>query len=710
MQPRPRRTRLPLPLLLVLAWAAPAAALVPGNVSPPFRLPWLTGEEAPASDEIFGGAPLTAVVFWNRGCSRCTEIALACDALADSLRPLGVPVTAILFGPDDPVALAYLLDDRGIRLRHLWDTGAVARDYGLGTTHLASFLVDSGGTVQAAFDDRMEGLVAALMPEARRVLTEMASGRGRPGGRSGTDRPAVGDTSPSTGIPQTAAATPDRRDPSTPARAVAAATALRETLELDVRTRYAATDGSRPEDRGLLGEPLQEGTSWIHRVDLKLRWSPVRGLEVVPWLRWSSEDQEAVTGGAEQLSSARGTVSVNVRRGAWHGTLGAFPLRLAPLLLQRWDAEDALLLGATACGCGGGVTGITARSLEVPGPLYTFEGIEAGGTARLVRLRAAGAVARREQVATAPFPLDPSSDPAAAEYPSPPRYRKVLAAAALDLGGAGAIDGRTGLSAPLGLRLSVLALNDDRRSIDLESHPRPEDERDERAVSAWASAGPWSGVALEAETAWWRLDRVRIDPVYGRLVNERIDARGFRAGTRVERTTGPWRARGRLCLLRTEPGFEPFYRALTYQANREGWRGALALAWNGPPGEAGRPRAAGTERVTLEMFHRTVRETEDNPALRENPGQGRERESVTSLSLTTRLHDDWPAELDLVRVRADHPAPLRADDERQGVSLQMRCSAVPAIEPALRFDWIRLEKGDTHHAVRTVSLWVRVTG
>jgi hypothetical protein len=78
-------------------------------------------------------------------CPRCAEIGPGCDALADSLRPLGAAVTAILFGPDDPVALSYLLDERQIKLRHLWDTGTLARACGLGTTHLAAGRALSGG-------------------------------------------------------------------------------------------------------------------------------------------------------------------------------------------------------------------------------------------------------------------------------------------------------------------------------------------------------------------------------------------------------------------------------------------------------------------------------------------------------------------------------------------------------------------------------------
>jgi hypothetical protein len=56
-----------------------------------------------------------------------------------------VAVTAILFGPDDPVVLSYLLDGRQVKLRHLWDTGTLAHAYGLGTTHLEAGRALPGG-------------------------------------------------------------------------------------------------------------------------------------------------------------------------------------------------------------------------------------------------------------------------------------------------------------------------------------------------------------------------------------------------------------------------------------------------------------------------------------------------------------------------------------------------------------------------------------
>lgn len=730
----PRRAdgkRYLLSILFMVAWAAPALGLSPGTAAPSFQLPWLTGQPAPSSEEIFGRAPLTALVFWNRGCPRCSEIALMCDVLADSLRPLGASVTGVLFGPDDPVALSYLLDERGITLPHLWDTGTVARAYGLGDTHLATFLIDSHGTVQAAFDDQMEGLVTTLMPPARQLLVEQTTGGRRGGGSVNNDGGAPAGVSPLPATTPTANPTPGAtRQPTAPV--LAAVASLREGMELDARMRYAVTDGSRRDDRGLLGEPLEVGTSSLHRVDLKFHWSPAPGIEVVPWLRWSNEDEAAAREGAEQFSGRHGTLSLMMQRGRWHGTAGAFPLRLSPLLLQRWDREDAPPLGgATGCGvCGSGVSGVTARSLEVLAPPYTFEGLEAGGTTRFARLRLAGAVARREQAAVIPDASAALADVTQSEDETSSRYRKELATMVLDLGRAGSVDAGTGLSRPLGLRLSALVLSDDRRSIDLESCARPTEERDEGALSAWASAGPWRGAALESEAVWWRLDSVKLDPVYGHPLTGRIDARGFRAGARVDRAAGPWRVRGRLHFVRTEPGFEPFYRALTYGANREGWRYTLALARAGRAG-AGSPRATspdrakslptgGPDRLAVEFFHRVVRETEDDATRRENPGAGREQETVTSLSLSARASDNWPAEFHLVRTRADHPTPLRPDETREGLSLHLRCTAVPALEPSLRFDWVWLERErldwsslgpkTERHAVRTVSVWVRVVG
>lgn len=728
-----------VPLRLGPVGPRPAEAAQPGDPLPDFQLPWLTGEEAPSARALILQTSPTVLVVWNRGCPRCTELALQVDALADSLRPRGGACVGLLFGPDDPGSLLMLLEDHEVTTPHLWDeSGSTARQLDLGVHHLAVLLLDDAGIVRARLNDQIASLPEAVMARVRAMPTGIdGSGPERP-----STRRQVGSRALPAGEENQLQTTETRAE--TPAQSEAEARS-RVSPEIDGRLRAATYDGARANDLGLYGEALENGALFLYRCDLRWRWSPARGLSLIPWLRLSNEDETSLTEGAEQFARRHGTASLQ-----WRGSprvvpglgrflgrvtpsadLGAFPARISPLLLQRWDREDAPPLGGVSgCGvCAAGAAGLGQKSLEILGPDYQFEGARAGLSTRWTRLQVAAAVPRWEK-RVGPLATDEEKEAA--------RYRRVLSLAAIDLGRAGREDPGTGLPRPWGLRLAALGLDDDLRTINRSEEVRPPEERDEHAWALrgavdpfglwddvmsllgrpgwaeWTASVPRRGLALEAERVWWRLDTNARDPVSLRFVAREFEATGTQAGARWEprfdlAPHGAVVLSGRAHWIRTEPDFEPYYRALTYRQNREGGRFALGAEFRD---------ANGAPRAGVELFARVLRQVEDDPDHREVPGGGRIEERITSVSVTGRPHRKLPVGLHAVRtesilppLRAGSPAVAAEDRRSDGLSLDLGWEGHPAVEPMLRFDWIDLREGfGAGHAVTQAQFQIRVTG
>ncbi len=711
------------PLRLGPVGPRPVEAAQPGDPLPDFQLPWLTGEEAPSVRDLVLQTSPTVLVVWNRGCPRCTELALSVDALADSLRPRGGACVGLLFGPDDPGSLLMLLEDHGVTTPHLWDeSGSTARQLDLGVHHLAVLLLDDAGIVRARLNDQIASLPEAVMARVR-AMAEGIDG-------SGPERAST------------------RRQVGLRAETLAkdeAEARSRVTPQIDGRLRAATYDGARANDLGLYGEALENGALFLYRCDLRWRFSPARGLSLIPWLRLSNEDESALTEGAEQFAHRHGTATLRWRgrpgmvpglgrsfgRISPSADLGAFPARISPLLLQRWDREDAPPLGGVSgCGvCAAGAAGLGQKSLEILGPDYQFEGARAGLSSRWARLQAAAAVPRWEK-RVGPLATDEEKEAA--------RYRRVLSLAAIDLGRSDREDPGTGLPRPWGLRLAALGLDDDLRTINRSEEVRPPEERDERAWALRGAVEPFGlwddlrslfgrsgraerpaattrrGPAFEAERVWWRLDANARDPMTSRFVAREFEATGTQAGVRWEPRLdlaphGSVSLSGRAHWLRTEPDFEPYYRALTYRQNREGGRFALGAEFRD---------GDGVPRVGVELFLRVLRQVKDDPDHREVPGGGRIEERIASISVTGRPHRQLPIGLHalwtesiLPPLRAGSPA-FEADDRRSdGLSLDLGWEGHPAVEPMLRLDWIDLKDGSgAGHAVTQAQFQIRVTG
>ena len=607
-----------LPVFLALVAAAgPAAALAPGDAAPSFVLPWLAGDERVGSTELFSERDATVLMIWDRGCPHCTEVALSSAVFADSLARRGARLVGVVMGPDDRSALEDLFWENALLVPHLWDEGRrLASLYGLGFQHLGIFVIDRSGTVRAVFDDTVHDPVEEVLPAVVEALSRPAALSRAPPGMAPREGPI---------------------------------------LRIDGRIRLLSTEGARRGDTGLFGEELENGTLLLHRWELRAVWSLAPGIEFTPWLRIGNESDEVLTEGADRLSSRYGSASLGLSRGRVSATLGAFDLKVSPLLLMRWDEEDAPPLGgASGCGvCGAGASGLQQRSLEVLEPEFTFEGISASVRRRYARVAGWVAVPQWE---------DPSPD-----KPFEARYRRILSGASLDLGRTADIDPRLGLPRGLGLRFGLVSVADDRRTLDPGDvlYLPPDDDRTGRVLLA--RVGPWRGISAEGEWIDWRRE----------IGGTEQEASALRIGLTGERRVGPVGLWGRAHRIRTDRLFDAEFRALTYDANREGWRlaGGLAL----------RPPGGGRERFGISFFYRGVEETEPEVA----PAAGAYRYRVSSLSLSVRPEPRLLLEATGLLLEDRSPVPGEESDRTRGFAADLRWEGIPVLDPALHLEAIR---------------------
>jgi hypothetical protein len=479
-------------------------------------------------------------------------------------------------------------------------------------------------------------------------------------------------------------------------------------LRCDARLRLSTTEGvpagqsADEPTRGLFGEALEPGLLSLWRCDLRLPLSPVRGVEVIPWLRLGNESEAILTEGAEQLSSVHGSLTLRAQKGPFSAAAGAFPLHLSPLLLQRWDSEDAPPLGGVnSCGCGASTSGLSQRSLEVLGPDYTFEGATARVTRRLARGSAWLAVPRWEKSVSAG--ALPSEQREA-------RFRRILRGGSLALGPSGA-GSPLDMPSPWGLRLGYLRVGDDTRSLPRDNTTYWPRKWDEEEFSLEGKAGPWRGLSLEGEQAWSWIAQVTYQQARSGSEREAERSQAHRYGASGFFPRGRWTLWGRLHHLRVEPGYQPLYRALTYDPNRIGWRAAAGVRLFDLPGEK-------NERWGLSGFYRGLREIE-TAAFPPGTHLGAERYRVASLTLLHRPFRGLALEAHYVRTETLYPfypdpLPQKKTASNQGWSLDVRAERWPSLDPSFRLDVVRPgQTDDTPGAEKprtavTAALWLRV--
>lgn len=651
-------------LLLCISIAAPSAdALQPGDRAPDWELPWLSMPGSATLGDFLAEKEVTVLVLWNRSCPHCTEVALGIDQLASDLERYDAHAVAVLFGPDDQAGLEFLLENEEIETPHLWDANArLPAAYGVGIQRLGVFVITAEGIVQAVFDNTIENLSHAVLPAVQQALSDPVEGRksSRPAAAGGT--------------------TLDLPD-----------------LRVDGRFRLLGTENAGAGDLGLYGEELENGGLMLFRWDLRMYWQPTPGIELVPWLRVSNEDEEILTEGPENLASPRGTASLNARYGPAAATLGAYPVRISPLLLQRWDEEDAPPLGGVSgCStCGAGASGISQRSLEVLGTDYTLEGLTGSYSYRYARARGWFAIPRWEKEL-----------PRNTDTPDLARFRKVLYGAAIDIGLTGSEEPVFDLPTPVGLRLAYLSLDDDRRTLST-AHRRPKVERDEVGYVAMLGLGPlrleaqqgmlrpllwWlRGISAEAEYVWWSLEENRGgDWGQTRTLTEFND-QAMRGGVRGRWTVARWLSVwGRAHRIRTDPTFDPLYTALSYEPNQDGWRFTGGLQLFSIPG-------GNRKRLAVTGFYRGVKETKELEA----PGLGKVKDRIASLTLLGRPIENLLMGIHLVRTVTDYTDEMESEDLKgTGISFDARWEGWSTVDPMVRVDAIRRDDGSDD--VRTV--------
>ncbi len=631
--------------------AGAAIALEPGDPAPAFDLLFLAEEGGLRAPECFLESPVTVLLIWDRGCPHCLDLALSSSALADSIEPLGARVLGIVLGPDDPAAIRDVLWERAVAVRQLWDRERkTAGAYDLGIKHIGIFVIDRSGTIRACFDDKVDDLVAAVRPAVMDVI----------------------DGSRSAGQPQPRSFLPKSENP-------VARSGIQPlgwpTLHFDGRSRLTTTDRARPGDVGLYGETIENGALLLHRWDLRLTWELTPRIVIEPWLRVGNESETALTEGAEQLSNPHGSLSVRYVDRSVSATLGAYPLRLSPLALQRWDLDDLPPIGGGAggvsCACGGGALGLQQKSLEMLGTDYTFEG--------------ASASIRTDDWLARGWIAIPRHENRGSRYPSAerdqPRFRRIVYGGSLDLGRAGAVERTFGLPQPFGVRAGFLWLEDDKRTLDPSTVYLPylPSERDERVGFVLASAGPWNGISADMEFAELRS-------------NDPFDShgRGFRGGLRGERAVDRLVFWGRAHRIQIDPGFAPYYRALTYEENREGWRSSLGfrlLPYSG----------AAREWLGLTLYSRDVRERSSSA------GQGIKppRWTTYGISVLGRPLRDLVIEAHWVAVREKRPLASGGDIRTSGASIETYWDGLGTLQPSFRLEAIRPESG----IQEAVTIW-----
>jgi peroxiredoxin len=629
----------------------PTGALQPGDRAPDWELPWIGMPGSAALGDFLAEKQVTVLVLWNRSCPHCTDVALGVDDLAMDLEPLDAHAVAVIFGPDDLTGLDFLLQAEEIETPHLWDANAkLPPAYGVGIQRLGVFVISKQGIVQAVFDSSIENLSHAVLPSVREAVTHPV------------------EASTSTGT----------------VAAVGMAGLDLPTFHVDGRFRFLGTENARIGDLGLYGEELESGALLLFRWDLRMSWEPVPGIEFVPWLRVSNEDEEILTEGPENFASPRGTASLNARYGPVAGTLGAFPVRISPLLLQRWDDEDAPPLGGVSgCAtCGAGASGISQRSLEVLGTDYTLEGLTGSYSHRYGRVRGWLAVPRWEEK----LPRN-TDDPGSA------RFRKVLYGGAVDIGLTGSEEPVFGLPTPVGVRLASLNIGDDRRTVS-RLYRRPPLERDESAYMAMIGLGPWQGVSADAEYVWWSVAEHLGGDWGSETRKSESDENALRAGVRGRWPVGRWAVWGRVHHIRTDPGFEPLYKALSYESNQEGWRATGGVELFSTPGGS-------REKFAVTVFYRRVQETEETLE-----GLGKVKDWIASLTLMGRPIENLHTGIHFVRTVTDYTKEMEDqsaafhDLEGTGVSVDARWEGWPTVDPMVRVDAIRRDDGSDD--VRTV--------
>ena len=147
----------------------------------------------------------------------------------------------------------------------------------------------------------------------------------------------------------------------------------------DIRLRWRWVDSGTPGPlRSTYGEFIQRGLSLKHRFVFDVAYPLTSELRVGGRIRVSNEPELVLTTGPDYYSSEFGSAFIAYETPSLRSRFGFYETFYTPLTLMRWDLkDDAEGGGCPVCSSAPGTAGaILGESLEILGPVLTFEGIQ----------------------------------------------------------------------------------------------------------------------------------------------------------------------------------------------------------------------------------------------------------------------------------------------------------------------------------------------
>lgn len=159
----------------------------------------------------------------------------------------------------------------------------------------------------------------------------------------------------------------------------ASASAIEEIeFSSDIRLRWRWVDSGTPGPlRSTYGELIQRGISLQHRFVFDLAYPVTQEVRIGGRVRVSNEPEDVLTTGPDYYSSEFGTAFIAYETPSFRSRFGFYETNYTPLTLMRWDLkDDAEGGGCPVCSSTPGTAGaILGESLEILGPVLTFEGV-----------------------------------------------------------------------------------------------------------------------------------------------------------------------------------------------------------------------------------------------------------------------------------------------------------------------------------------------
>ncbi len=149
------------------------------------------------------------------------------------------------------------------------------------------------------------------------------------------------------------------------------------TIGGEGKIRFRYIDATIDQISGTYGENLKKGFSLRQRIDLLLNVPLTKYLSVNAALRITNEDSRDILPPPDLISmkALAGWWSLDFEKTPFNAIVGAYDASFTPLTFMRWDPKDNPL-GASGCACQSSVGGISGESLEDPQEDYKIEGIK----------------------------------------------------------------------------------------------------------------------------------------------------------------------------------------------------------------------------------------------------------------------------------------------------------------------------------------------